>query len=479
MPSRQFIVSLGALLLLSGSNFAAPQKPAEQRPTVIAVTHVTVISSSTSGRIADQTVLIRGNRIAAVGKSGATKLPLGVRIVDGRNKFLVPGFWDSHVHLSLAGESALQLFIANGVTGVRDMVGDPAMLRDWKDRIARGSLIGPRIKMAGFAIESADWLTVIPKVDQMFQLHLSDAILQGRIGVKTPEEARAAVDRIADEGMDFVKFRTMPSRETFLAMADEAARRKIWFVGHEPGVVNLAEASRAGQRSVEHLPFMSTANASDAARTATFVTFARNGTWVDPTLVAAVGYRGVPDRTVMSVVDDKSNSVDSRRKYVSPSLLEFWRAQIIIKQVEDPQDWPALLRQGFSDASEMLKLAVPIVAGTDVGAPLVYPGFSLHEELVMFVEKSGFSPLQAIEAATLQAAKLMGMERDLGTIQVGKLADLVLLDRDPLLDIANTKAIAAVLADGRYYDRAALDAMLQRVANSMDEETKKFGRPVH
>jgi imidazolonepropionase-like amidohydrolase len=310
----------------------------------------------------------------------------------------------------------------------------------------------------------------------MFKLHLSDAILQGRIGVKTPEDVRQAVDRIADQGMDFVKFRTIASRETFLAMADEAARRKIWFVGHEPGVVNLAEASRAGQRSVEHLPFMSLANASGAARTATFLTFARNGTWVDPTLVAGVGYRSVPDETVMSIVDDKSNSIDPRRKYLPPSLLEFWRAQIVIKQVEDPQDWPALLRQGFTDVAEMLELGVPLVAGTDLGVPLVYPGFSLHDELAMFVEKCGFSPAQAIEAATLQPARLMGMEKELGAIQVGKLADLVLLDRDPLLNISNTKAIAAVVADGNLYDRAALDAMLQGVANSMDEETKKFAK---
>jgi amidohydrolase family protein len=478
MPLRHFIFSLGTLLFLSGSNFAAPQNQVEERPAIIAITHLTIIQASTSERTPDQTVLIRGNRIAALGKSSETKLPIGVRIVDGRNKFLVPGFWDSHVHLTLAGESALQLFIANGVTGVRDMVGDPSTLRDWKDRIARGSLIGPRIKMAGFAIESADWLTVIPKVDQLFKFHLSDVILQGRIGVKTPEDARQAVDRIADQGMDFVKFRTMPSLDAFLAMANEAARRKIWFVGHEPEVVSLAEASSAGQRSVEHLPFISMAKDSEGARTATFVTFARNGTWVDPTLVASVGYRGVPDQTVMSVVDDKSNSVDPRRKYLSPSLLEFWRAQIVIKQVEDPQDWPGLLRQGFTDVSEMLKLGVPIVAGTDVGAPLVYPGFSLHEELGMFVEKCGFSPAQAIEAATLQPARLLGVEKELGAIQVGKLADLVLLDRDPLLNISNAKAIAAVFADGKYYDRAALDAMLQRVANSMDEETKKFATPV-
>ena len=478
-PLKHLILSFATLLLFIESDDAAPQKCVEKSPTVIAITHVVVVQGSASGPMVDQTVLIRGNRIAAVGESSATKLPPGVRMVDGHGKFLIPGLWDSHVHLTAAGESALQLFIANGVTGVRDMVGDPQTLRNWKNRIADGSLVGPRIKMAGFAIESADWLTVIPKVDQMFKLHLSDAILPGRIGVKTTEEAREAVDRIADQAMDFVKFRTMPSRGAFLAMADEAAKRKIWFVGHEPEVVNLAEAASAGQRSIEHLPFMSMAKDSAEARKATFAAFARLGTWVDPTLVAAVGYRGVPDEAVMSVVDDKSNAIDPRRKYLSPSLLEFWRAEIVIKQVEEPQDWPALLQQGFSDLAEMRKLGVPIVAGTDLGAPLVYPGFSLHEELAMLVEKGGFSPAQAIEDSTLQPAKLLGVEKELGTVQPGKLADLVLLDRDPLLNIANTKAIFAVMADGKFYDRAALDAMLQRVATSMEKETKKAAERAH
>lgn len=473
MPPRCLVLSFGTLLLLSGSNVAVPQDRVERHASAVAITHVTVIQGPASEPMKDQTVFVRGDRIVALGKNSETKLPPGVRIVNGRNKFLLPGFWDSHVHLTLAGEPVLQLFIANGVTGVRDMVGDPATLRDWKDRITRGSLVGPRIKMAGLAIESADWLTVIPKLDQIFKLHLSDTILQGRIGVKTGEEARNAVDRIADQGMDFVKFRTMPSRDAFLAMAAEAAKRKIRFVGHEPNVVNLAEAASAGQRSIEHLPFMSMVKDSAEARKATFATLARLGTWVDPTLVAAAGYRGVPDEAVLKVVDDKSNALDPRRKYLSPSLLEFWRAQIVIKQVEEPQDWPALRQQGFSDLAEMRKLGVPVVVGTDLGAPLVYPGFSLHEELALLVQKGGFSPAQAIEDSTLQPAKLLGLENDLGTVQPGKLADLVLLDRDPLLDIANTKAIVAVIADGKFYDRPALDAMLQRVAVAMEEEAKK------
>jgi hypothetical protein len=387
MPTRHLILSFGTVLLLSESNFAAPQDRVELRSPAFAIAHVTVIQGPAPGPMKDQTVLVRGDRIVALGKSSETKLPRGVRIVDGRNKFLLPGFWDSHVHLTLAGEPVLQLFIANGVTGVRDMVGNAATLRDWKDRITRGSLVGPRIKMAGLAIESADWLTVIPKVDQIFKLHLSDTVLQGRIGVKTGDEARKAVDRIADQAMDFVKFRTMPSRDAFFAMADEAAKRKIRFIGHEPNVVSLAEAASAGQRSIEHLPLMSMVKDSAEARQAAFAALARFGTWVDPTLVAAMGYRGVPDEAVMKVVDDKSNAVDPRRKYLSPSLLEFWRAQIVIKQVEEPQDWPALLQQGFLDLVEMRKLGVPVVAGTDLGAPLVYPGFSLHEELAMLVER--------------------------------------------------------------------------------------------
>lgn len=473
MSLRHFLFSFAVLLLLIGPANATPQNQAEQPPSSIAITHITVIQGPSPRPLADQTVLMRGNRIVSIGKSSATKLPPGARIIDGRGKFLIPGLWDSHVHLTLSGESSLQLLIANGVTGVRDMVGDPATLHDWKNRIASGSLVGPRIKMAGLAIESANWLTVIPKVDQMFHLHLSEAVLQGRIGITTPEDTRQAVDRIADQSLDFVKFRTMPSREAFLAMADEAAKRKIWFAGHDPEVVSLAEASSAGQRSIEHLPFMSMAKSSDAVRTSTFTALARNGTWVDPTLVASIGYRGTPDQTVLSIVEDKSNSIDPRRKYLSPSLLEFWRAQIVIKQVEEPLDWPALLRQGFSDLAEMRKLGVPILAGTDIGAPLVYPGFSLHDELAMLVEKGRLFPVQALESATLQPAKCLGMEKELGTIEPGKLADLVLLDRDPLLDIANTRAIFAVIADGKFYDRAALDALLQHAASSIAEETKK------
>ncbi len=206
------------------------------------------------------------------------------RVIDGRGKYLIQGLWDSHVHLSLTGKSSLPLFIANGVTGVRDMAGNTAELRDWQRQIAAGALIGPRIKMAGPAVESEKFLQILPKVDQMFNLHLTAEILPTRIGITTPDDARRAVDRLADLDVDLsVKIRTMPSAEAYLALANEAKKRGIAFAGHEPEVVDLETASNSGQRGLEHLPFMSLVKASEAKRSATFRAFVHNGTWIDPT----------------------------------------------------------------------------------------------------------------------------------------------------------------------------------------------------
>jgi imidazolonepropionase-like amidohydrolase len=185
---------------------------------------------------------------------------------------------------------------------------------------------------------------------------------------------------------------------------------------------------------------------------------------VDPTLVASVGYRGVPDEQTLAVMADKDNAIDPRRKYLTPEVLEFWRIQILAKKIEEPLDWPKLLQQGFSDLRTMHAAGVKMVAGTDAGAPNVYPGFSLHEELEMLVKKGGLTPMEAIESATLEPARMMGLEKDLGTIAPGKLADLVLLNADPLQDIGNTKRIVAVIMGGRLLNRESLDKMLEDAA---------------
>ena len=464
----QKLVLLAVAVFTAGLPLAAQKKP-PGRTAAVAITHVTLIDGTGAAAQPDMTVVVRGDRIVEIRKSARKIVSRGTILVDGRGKYLIPGLIDSHVHLDETGESSLALFVANGVTGVRDMGGDFAKLQAWRKRIADGALVGPRIKTAGLILESERFLQILPKVDELLGVKLAARVLPSRIGVSTPEQARQAVNRLAEMGVDFVKFRTVASREVFQAIAEESKKRGLAFTGHEAEVVNLAEASNAGQRSVEHLPLLSLAKASEGARAATFRTLAVNGTWVDATLVAAAGYRGVPDEKTLAVIEDKTNTIDPRRTYVTQELLEFWRIQVLAKQVEGPLDWPKLLHQGFADLRAMHGMGVKIVAGTDAAAPNVYPGFSLHEELELLVKEGGLTPMEAIQSATLEPARMMGLEKDLGTVAPGKVADLVLLDADPLQDIRNTKQIAAVMMGGRILNKEALVGMLSEAASAARE----------
>src|SRR5262245_11987813 len=364
---------LSSLLVVScfGLASSAQQRvPVPGSVSSLAILHVTVIDLFGGPPKVDQTVIVRGGQIVRIGKSGHLAVPSGAQRLEARGKYLLPGLWDAHVHLQNSGDYALALLIANGVTGVRDMAGDLKTVRDWRRQIVAGERIGPRIQISGPALESASFLDMLPKVDEMFGLHLSSEILPTRIGVRNPEEARNAVDRLVEMGADFVKFRTISSREIFIAISDETKKRGTSLSGHEPDAVSLSEASSSGLQSIEHLPFLSLERTSDAARIATFETFARNRTWIDPTLVAMIGYRGTPDEEVQKIIADKSNAFDSRRRYVSPKLLEFWRAQMVIKQVESPMDWSVLIKQAYQDLRAMRKAGVHFLSGTDLGAPL-------------------------------------------------------------------------------------------------------------
>ncbi len=462
-------VLLAIAVFLAGLPLGA-QKTPPAKASAIAITYVTLIDGTGAAAQPDMTVVVRGDRITEVRRSASKNVSRETILIDGRGKYLIPGLLDSHVHLDETGQYSLALFVANGVTTVRDMGGDFAKLQEWRKRIAEGTLVGPRIRTAGPILESERFLQILPKVDELLGVKLAARVLPGRIGVTTPDQARQAVERLAEMGVDFVKFRTVASREVFQAIAEESKKRGLAFTGHEAEMVNLAQASSAGQRSIEHLPLLSLARASDGARAAVFRTFAANGTWVDPTLVAAVGYRGIPDEKTLGVIGDKGNTIDPRRKYLTRDLLEFWRIQILAKQLEGPLDWQKLLQQGFADLRAMHTMGVKIVAGTDAAAPNVYPGFSLHEELEMLVKEGGFTPMEAIESATLEPARMMGLDKDLGTIAPGKLADLVLLDADPLRDVRNTRQVAAVVAGGKVFNREAVARMLNQVASAAASE---------
>jgi imidazolonepropionase-like amidohydrolase len=347
-----------ALLLLLAPVQSAP--PAE----AVAITRVAVIDASDSAPRLEQTVVIRGNRIVAVGPARSVAVPRGARVVDGRGKFLVPGFWDMHVHTTVpGGRDLLGLYLANGVTGVRDMADEWAELSAWRREIRAGRLSGPRIVASGPYLEGGD--VPIP--------HLL---------TRTAEEARAGVDSLMALGVDFVKVHSQLRPETYFAIARRARERGIPFAGHVPRTVGALAASDSGQRSIEHLlaipapcsPADSIALApkfpvqaalgrcSSASLDELYARFVRNGTWITPTFTAQYEVAVWPGRGVPG---------DAFGRYL-PDTLRRYVAGIFPMPADVPPGADsvgrAMLARRMQQVAAMHRAGVRVLAGTD--APL-------------------------------------------------------------------------------------------------------------
>jgi imidazolonepropionase-like amidohydrolase len=387
----------------------------------LAVTHVTVIDVESGRASPEMTVVTDGPRISAVAAAVRARVPRGARIVDGHGKFLIPGLWDMHVHMfgvlppTAEDPSAriyfLPAFLAYGITGVRSMFDDLGAIRRLRE------------EAPGFEVISAG-----PVLDG------DPPYFQGFIGCRSPEQARAAVQRVKREGGDFVKVYSLLSRDAFFAIADESAKMGLRFAGHLPNSVTAAEASDAGLWSMEHL--MGVPN-----DLAVFARFVKNGTWQTPTLVAlrAPAFAG-----------DPAFENDPRMSGLPEAIRQYWKMQIA-----DMAQWgkdAAERRSKFEDqlrtVAAMQRTGVKILAGSDTPNPYVFPGVGLHEELALLV-KAGLTPAEALRAATLNAAEFVGRLERSGSIAVGKDADMVLLDGDPLADITNTRRISAVILKGK------------------------------
>jgi imidazolonepropionase-like amidohydrolase len=390
--------------------------------------------------------------------------------VDGTGEFLIPGLWDMHVHMVFGDwfphgkEVTLPLFIANGITGVRDMGGELDVLQQWRKEIAAGKLIGPRMVISGPMLDG-------PKPR-----------FPSSIAITTAEDGRRAVDDLKQRGADFIKLQSLIPREALFAIADEARKQGITFVGHVPDSVRASEASNAGQKSFEHLigvfegsspledeflkgsknetRFLSTYDPGRAA--ALFSLLAKNHTWQCPTLVWERGG---------NLIDQTDFAHDGRAKYV-PAYWKNVTWKRFREEIEHDFNTDDLAtRKRFVEkelevVNAMHRAGIPFLAGTDTPPGVyIFPGFSLHEELQRFVA-AGFTPLEALQTATLNPAKFLGMDDRLGTIEMGKFADLVLLDANPLEDIRNTEKIAGVVVNGRYFSRADLDKMLAGVESA-------------
>ena len=455
------------LLILSVLLFARA-KP-NGTPASIVFTHATIIDVTGSPPRRDATVVITGDRISAIGDGANISLPPDAQIVDATGKFLIPGLWDMHVHWY--ARDTFTLFIANGVTSVREMFGNSDLLR-WRDQIAKGSLLGPRMVVASPIIDG-------PK-----------PIWPNSIAVPNEDEGRKAVRKVKQWGADFVKVYALLPRDAYFGIADEAKQQAITFVGHVPNSVSPAEASDAGQKSIEHLTGMLIACSdketelrdklvkadSPEARSRVQATaletydqkkaadliarFAKNNTWQCPTLTVLRSN---------AYLEDENFRRDGRLRYIPRQLQQRWGFRISNRSGGNNAGAKKVLEKQFEIVGAMQKAGVPILAGTDTGNPFCFPGFSLHDELALLVI-AGLTPVEALRSATLNPAKFFGLDQTLGTIEQGKIADLVLLDANPLVDIRNTQRINAVVSNGRLFDRKVLDKMLSEAEGAANRE---------
>jgi len=492
----KILLSIACLLLTACPQPRLPPvalRDARKGATTVAIRAVTAVDVMDGSLRGKQTVLVTGNRITAVGPADQVLIPDDADVVDATGGFLIPGLWDVHVH-SVANvtwdmdvrsignaEWHFPLFLAYGVTAVRNMndaTADPTLelTRSVKRRLATGDLRGPRLLANGPAVDGDPPLTSNPVV------------------VRTAAEARAVVDTVADQGADFVKVYTNLSREAYFAIMDHARQRGIHVDGHVPFRVLPAEAADAGQRTFEHLLAMALGCATEAdserkefarilsdsgrsvvversplelfrherrlyemrnpaACTETIKAYRRNGVAEAPSLV---GYHHVVN--AKEILSDAKNL-----QLVPPAVRRNWEERLASKTGRTVRSILGPLVPLQVENTRLLHEAgVVLLAGTDVGIPMLVPGLSLHEELALLVE-AGLTPLEALRTATVNPARILGTGDSLGTIEAGRLADLVLLDANPLADIANTRRIRVVIANGRLYRRADLDRLLAEV----------------
>lgn len=478
-------LTLAIVLTCPGVLLAQPK----ESPT-LAITNVTLIDCTGAKPQLDMTVIVVGNRITEIGKSDRVTIPANAKQIKGEGKYLIPGLWDMHVHLE---EQFLPQFVANGVTGVRHMFSRPAFpslpVRDWRKDIESGRIIGPRIVATSKALDGLNGEgPVIP----------GSAVL-----VQTPEEGRKAVADLRANGDDFVKVYPFLKREVYFAILEEAARgpKKLAVSGHVPHAISAAEASDHGQKSFEHCYGIvigcskdedklrkdlvariekgalanDTLDATGAWRTqvkaldgfdaekaeALFKKLAKNESWQVPTLVT---------RRSWSSLNDPKFTDDPRKKLLPLKVKIAWSVDRnnpgkypvlgIELSAKDIEQQKLLFEEHLRLTKLMHAAGVRFLAGTDTPVPYCFPGSGLHDELELFV-RAGLTPADAILTATRNPAEYLGRIKELGTIERDKLADLVLLDANPLDDIQNIRKIHAVVQNGRFLPKETLDKLAQ------------------
>jgi imidazolonepropionase-like amidohydrolase len=414
--------------------------------------------------------VVEGNRISQVGDAKKVHAPKGAQVVNARGLYAIPGLWDMHVQIRET-DRAFPLLIANGVLGVRNFGGSVALLKRLRAQVINGELLGPRMVISG------------PMIEGVNPPHSVDSIV-----VQNPAQARAAVDTLKQGGVDFIAISSDLTADEYNAIAEEAKKLGVPFAGDLPQGVWATDASTAGQLSIEgldgslaessknfdqivHLNDSPAAGSAERNARALAILKLETGGF-DPERLKNLIALFVNDATrqvpmlvssrIMAFLNESATVKDARLGSISQQILKEWNDTRDRSIADHPPEYWALLRSAYqlevSVLHEYHRGGVSILGGTDAGeAPFVIPGVALHEELAAFVE-AGFTPLEALQSVTRDAAETLGLGDEFGAVANGKVADFVLLDANPLDDIHNTKKIHAVILEGKYLDRAALDA---------------------
>lgn len=436
---------VGALL---AAGIAAAVPSAQQ--TAVVFERVNVIPMDRERVLADQTVVTSGDRIAAIGPAAEVTVPAGATRVDGSGRYLIPALAEMHAHVP-AGQNAAQaervllMYAANGIGTIRSMLGDPSHFR-LRERAVRGEIIAPQT------------------------IYLSGPSFNGQTA-GTPDAASRRVAEQKQAGYDFLKIHPGVPRAAFDALAATAAREKIRFAGHVPADVGLHRALEARYWTIDHLDgYVEALARSGAPRSQSFGInlMAHIDESRIPALVAetkAAGTANVPTQVLLENWYGPDD-VEAMRKwpemqYASPAEIEQWSAG----KRKNLQAYPAEQRQRYIALRRRLIKAlhdggVVVLLGSD--APQVWnvPGFSVHRELATYVA-AGLTPYQALATGTRNVAAHLGILDRAGTIETGKRADVVLLEGNPLQDIANTRRIAGVMIGGRWIPKGEIDRRLQ------------------
>jgi hypothetical protein len=423
---------------------ALPHKPAG----MLAVTHAELFDSESATVRHDWTVLVEGNRIKAAGPSGEVRVPPGAEVLDARGKTILPGLWDMHVHLG--GDTDGILHLAAGVTSVRDLANDIDRLGELKRKFDAGESVGPRILRAGFLDGRGPYAGPT------------------KVFADSEEEARAAIENYAKLGYVQIKIYSSIKPQLVPAIVRMAHEKKLRVSGHVPAFMTAEQFVEDGADEIQHVNFLFLNflfdTVKDTRTPARFTAVAENAASFDfasakfkTFLTLLKSHRTVCDPTVAVFEDMFLGSPTSVAPSLGPvarrfpaqvrrALLNTGLPMAEGKQKLYADSFRALVRM----VGELYRAGIPVVAGTDG-----LPGFTLDRELEIYVE-AGIPAPRVLQLATIGAARVMGKDRELGSVAPGKFADFILVDGDPSARIGDIRRVTEVVKDGVRYDPARL-----------------------